>query len=120
MAQHKEIRVRSENISLGGILLSSAFLIPEGSAVEVLVGVEHMPDPGILLNARGKVLRVQPRIAGDFAVAVKLEGKFKLPVSDDGAQAENSKGKKPLPQARKSAALPLPYAPHVPAWHTET
>ena len=27
----KELHTRSENISLGGILLSSAFLIPEGS-----------------------------------------------------------------------------------------
>ncbi len=29
---HKEMHGRSENISLGGILLSSAFLIPVGSA----------------------------------------------------------------------------------------
>jgi hypothetical protein len=121
MAQQKEIHVRSENISLGGILLSSSFLIPEGSAVEVSVGVEHMPDPGILLNARGKVLRVQPRSAGDFAVAIKLEGKFKLPLTDDGASPQRSKEKgKTLPEVQRSAALPLPQANYVPAWHTET
>ena len=52
MAQRKDMRARSENISLGGILLSSSFQIPEGSNVEVSVGVDHMQDPGILLNAR--------------------------------------------------------------------
>jgi hypothetical protein len=55
MDRRKEINARSENISLGGILLSSAFLIPEGSAVEVSIGVAHLPDPGILLSAHGKV-----------------------------------------------------------------
>src|SRR5664279_1252293 len=60
MAERKEMRARSENISLGGILLSSSFLIPVGSAVEVSIGVEHLPDPGILLSAHGKVLRVKP------------------------------------------------------------
>lgn len=121
MAQHKEIQVRSENISLGGILLSSAFLIPEGSAVEVLVGVEHMPDPGILLNARGKVLRVQPRNTGDFAVAIKLDGKFKLPLTDDGASPHSSRGEsKPLVEVQPSTALPLLKANYLPTWYTET
>ena len=83
MAQRKDMRARSENISLGGILLSSSFQIPEGSNVEVSVGVDHMQDPGILLNARGRVLRVQPKETGDFAVAIKLEGAFKLPLSHD-------------------------------------
>jgi len=82
MAQHKELHTRSENISLGGILLSSAFLIPEGSAVEVSIGVEHLADPGILLNARGKVLRVQPKDTGDFSVAIRLDGAFSLPLTE--------------------------------------
>jgi hypothetical protein len=65
----KEMRACSENISLGGILLSSAFLIPEGSAVELAIGISHRP----LLSARGKVVRAQPRISGNFAVAIAFD-----------------------------------------------
>jgi hypothetical protein len=42
----KELHTRSENISLGGILLSSASLIPEGSTAEVAFGVASLPDTG--------------------------------------------------------------------------
>jgi hypothetical protein len=120
MAQRKEVHTRSENISLGGILLSSTFLIPEGSAVEVSVGVEHMPDPGILLNARGKVLRVQPKSTGDFAVAIKLEETFKLPLSDDSPKSPKER-KTPFSEPRKSSPMPtMPLGNHVPAWFTET
>ena len=72
------MHTRSENISLGGILLSSAFLIVEGSTVEVAVGVAHLPDPGMQLSARGKVVRVQPKATGDFAVAIAFERPFEL------------------------------------------
>jgi len=75
---HKELHTHSENISLGGILLSSTFLIPEGSNVEVAVGVPAPARPGMLLSARGKVLRVQPKASGGFGVAIKLERSFKL------------------------------------------
>jgi PilZ domain-containing protein len=116
IAQRKEMRARSENISLGGILLSSAFLIPEGSAVEVSVGVEHLPDPGILLNARGKVLRVQPKEAGDFAVAILLEEAFRLPPG-----GRSSDGTRPsVPKAKIWAPVTIRGMNLVPAWHTET
>jgi c-di-GMP-binding flagellar brake protein YcgR len=75
----KEIRTRSENVSLGGILLSSACMIPEGSTVGVNVGVA-LSHVGALLTARGKVVRVQPRPTGDFAVAVQLERPFEIPL----------------------------------------
>jgi hypothetical protein len=45
---HREFHAHSENISLGGILLSSAFLILEGSTVEVAVGVPAPARPGML------------------------------------------------------------------------
>jgi hypothetical protein len=64
-----EMRAHSENISLGGILLSSAFLIREGSTVELTIGVSHRP----LLSARGKVVRAQPTVSGNFAVAIAFE-----------------------------------------------
>ena len=118
MAQRKEMHTRSENISLGGILLSSAFLIPEGSAVEVSIGVEHLADPGILLNAHGKVLRVQPKDTGDFAVAIKLDGAFSLPLTErkPPAQAETpaftgSRNNRAILRSGTYAGL---------AWHTET
>ncbi len=78
----KEMHARSENISMGGILLSSAFAIPEGSAVEVSIGVEHLPDPGILLSAHGKVLRLHTKDTGEFELAIRLDSSFSLPRSE--------------------------------------
>jgi hypothetical protein len=115
----KEMRARSENISLGGILLSSDCLIPEGTTVEVAVGVEHTPDPGILLSARGQVLRAQPTGSGDFALAIRLERSFQLPLA------------RPMPPGailtkadtctRRDTNTPVFYrAPYVSGWHTET
>jgi len=80
---HKEMHTRSENISVGGLLLSSAFLIPEGSTVEVAVGVAAPARPGTLLSARGKVLRAQPKATGGFAVAIKLERSFRFELSQE-------------------------------------
>ena len=116
--QRKEMRARSENISLGGMLLSSAFLIPEGSAVEISVGVEHLADPGILLNARGKVLRVHPKDTGDFSVAIQLEGVFRLPFSES-LSSTSTDNTTPFPESRKSAAAAAG-GMLIPAWHTET
>lgn len=75
---NREIQTQSENISLGGILLSSDFLIPEGSAVELAVGVARMPDQGMLLRAKGKVRRLQPKASGNFAVAIECDRHFEL------------------------------------------
>jgi hypothetical protein len=110
--QRKEMCARSENISLGGILLSSTSLIPEGAAVEITVGVEHLADPGILLNARGKVLRVHSKATGDFSLAIQLEGAFTLPL----CESSSTEKKTPLPESRKGAAG----GTLLPAWHTET
>jgi hypothetical protein len=70
---HKKFHVRSESISLGGIRLSSASFIPEGSLVEVEVCIAHLPQPGTYLSARGKVIQVKSKTTGDFAVAVAFE-----------------------------------------------
>jgi len=119
MAQRKEMHTRSENISLGGILLSSAFLIPEGSAVEVSIGVEHLADPGILLNARGKVLRVQPKDTGDFSVAIKLDGAFSLPLTERKPPV-SSKADRPAFALRTKRAVINRGMHFGLAWHTET
>jgi hypothetical protein len=71
----KELHTRSENISLGGILLSSVSLIAEGSTVEVAFGVAS--NTGTPSSVRGKVLRVQPKATGDFAVAIAFEHPFR-------------------------------------------
>ena len=115
---HKEIRARSENVSLGGILLSSAFLIPEGSVVEVALGVTHLPEPGTLLSARGKVVRVQPRATGDFAVAVKLERAFEIPLDNlTTSPVATGKGSHLEKRHRIAANRDWHFAL---AWHTET
>ncbi|HET6176704.1 MAG TPA: PilZ domain-containing protein [Candidatus Sulfotelmatobacter sp.] len=110
----KEMHTRSVNISLGGILLSSDVLIPEGSTVEVAVGVKHMPDPGILLSARGKVLRAEPRETGDYAVAIKLDRCFELPVADEESHRRKQKVSRP------PRPVPRPALQFATAWHTET
>jgi len=81
----KELHTRAENISFGGILLSSASLIPEGSTVEVAFGVASLPSTGAESSLRGKVLRVQPKATGDFAVAIAFEHPFR-----DGLQGLDS------------------------------
>jgi hypothetical protein len=73
-----EIPARSENISLSGILLSSEFMIPEGSAVELAVGVAHLPDPGMLLSAKGRVIRLRLNTSGNFVIAIECETPFEL------------------------------------------
>lgn len=118
--QRIEMRARSENISLSGILLSSDFLIPEGSPVEVSVGVTHLPDPGILLKARGTVLRTQPKISGDFAVAIQLDRAFQLPRSAPSLNAAAKTKKQPSPILRKAKSF-VPWGQHFALiWDTET
>ena len=123
----QEMQGRSENISLGGILLSSNFLIPEGSMVDVAVGVQHTADPGILLSARGTVLRAQPKVTGDFTVAIQLERSFQLPrtgrepravVAADGPRS--TEPKKNRKENRKESRAVFYRAPYIAAWHTET
>jgi hypothetical protein len=122
MAQ-QEMRARSENISLGGILLSSDSLIPEGATVEVAVGVMHTPDPGILLSARGKVLRVQPKLAGDYAVAIRLERSFELPFAGSGSPGvtvANAAYSRDRERIREKSRGVFYRAPYLASWHTET
>ena len=124
----QEMHGRSENISLGGILLSSNFPIPEGSTVDVAVGVQHTADPGILLSARGTVLRAQPKVTGDFTVAIQLERSFQLPRTGREprgvAAAEASRPSEPEPEDlaknRKESRAVFYRAPYIAAWHTET
>jgi hypothetical protein len=101
---HKEMHARSENISLRGILLSSASLIPRGSTVEVTVGVATLPDHGVQLSARGKVLRVQPATLGNFLLAIAFERPFRLGRQPSDAFSGQEKNAPRLPQ-RKSGVV---------------
>jgi hypothetical protein len=114
----KEIPARSENISLRGILLSSGLLIPQGSTVEVAVGVANLPDHGVQLNARGRVLRVQPETSGNYAVAIGFEGPFELGLKapDSGA----NQGEPPRFSPVKKRVVTIPALSLASAWHTET
>lgn len=87
----RELRTQSENISVKGILLSCASLIPEGSIVDLAVSVGTSPNPSVFLFARGKVLRVQAKRSGDFAIAIECERPFGLTrysVNPDPAQIQ--------------------------------
>jgi hypothetical protein len=87
---HKKFHARSESISLGGILLSSALLVPEGSVVDVEVRVAHLPQPGTYLSARGKVVQVRPKATGDFAVAIAFERPIEFGLENLNSGAELS------------------------------
>ena len=73
-----EMSAQSENLSLRGILLSSNFLIPEGSTVGLEIGVARLPEHDLLLTASGKVLRLQPQTSGKFAIAVACDHCFRI------------------------------------------
>ena len=88
----RELHTRSENISLGGILLSSAFLIPEGSTVEVSFGIASLLDTRTQSSVRGKVLRVHPKATGGFAVAIAFENPASIVASRRFLQAINRRG----------------------------
>ena len=72
------IQARSENISMSGILLSSEASIPEGADVELMVGVARLPEHGMLMTAKGKVLRLRSKDSGNFALAIQCDGAFEL------------------------------------------
>jgi PilZ domain-containing protein len=118
---HKEMCGRSENISLGGILLSSAFLIPEGSAVEVEVevAVARVPYRGTQLSARGKVLRVRPKATGDFAVAIAFDTPFEFALQSFKPDSTRPAKIDRIPRPKNSLVgnSRLHFAA---AWHTET
>lgn len=115
----QEIRTRSENVSLGGILLSSAFMIPEGSAVGIDVGVVHPSQLGARLTARGKVVRVQTTPSGDFAVAVQLERPFKIPLQKLNKRPRSKEKGSPFLEGKLRSATTDTLHSAV-AWHTET
>jgi len=116
---NKRLQARSESISLGGILLSSASLISEGSKVEVAIGVAHLPQPGTQLTARGTVLSVQPRATGDFAVSIAFERPFEF-VSQSLGSGSNQQEKEPrLPQRTNKTVDNRSFYRGL-AWHTET
>jgi hypothetical protein len=118
---HKEMCGRSENISLGGILLSSAFLIPEGSKVEVEVEVAaaRVPDRGTQLSARGKVLRVRPKATGDFAVAIAFESPFEFALQGLKPDSVRPSKVNRIPR-QKSGFVGNNWLHFAAAWHTET
>jgi len=115
---HAEMRAQSENISAEGILLSSTFMIPEGSAVGVAVEIVRSR-PGTFFSGRGRVVRAQQKLNGDFAVAIKLDRAFEL-----GSQGRNpspdSEGKGPQSGQPKSGVITGGGLHHASAWHMET
>jgi PilZ domain-containing protein len=115
----KEIRTRSENVSLGGILLSCALMIPEGSTVCVDVEVAHPSHLGALLTARGKVVRVQTRPSGDFAVAVQLERPFEIPLQKLNHRSSSKGQGSPFLEGKLRNANTGGLHSGM-AWHTET
>ena len=115
----REIHTRSENISLVGILLTSAFLIPEGLAVDVAVGVAHLPKPGTQLSARGKVLRVQPKPAGNFSVAIAFDHPFEFSLHSL-TSGSNCHEEKPRIAEREDRAVTNRGLHADSAWHMET
>jgi PilZ domain len=116
---HQEMHALSENISLGGILLSSALLIPEGSTVELAVGVAAPERPNTVLSARGQVVRVQARAIRDFAVAIKLERSFEFAQQSLNSSSGSDEKGPPFPQEKKRTDN-KPGLQFAQVWQTET
>jgi hypothetical protein len=75
----------SRNISLGGLLLESACLIPYRTPVELVItlrgGTIFRP---VKLRGAGEIVRVEPNETGDkFAIAVECS----QPINSNGASA---------------------------------
>ncbi len=73
-----EISALSENISKGGILLSSDLRIGKGSPVELTVHFTRSIAMGAALKGRGKILRVEPTVSGGFAIAIGCIVPFRI------------------------------------------
>ena len=70
-----EFEAVSRNISIGGLLLESSLMIPQDTAVGFTVTVQR-GEPGrrIQFVGAGKVVRVDPKTAGDmFVIAVECQ-----------------------------------------------
>ena len=67
-----EVDAVTKNISLGGLLLESACLIPCGSRVEFAITLQWEPNSRpIKLKGAGEVVRVEPgATAEEFGIAV--------------------------------------------------
>jgi hypothetical protein len=67
-----EVDAVTKNISLGGLLLESACLIPCGSPVEFTITLQRGPMSRLIkLTGAGEVVRVEPaETAGGFGIAV--------------------------------------------------
>jgi hypothetical protein len=73
-----EMSARSQNISETGILLWSQLQIIEGSSVELAVHFTDALQMGVSLTARGKVLRVHPKMSGGFVMAIGCDSPFRI------------------------------------------
>ena len=70
-----ELRAVNNNVSLGGVLLETATLIPEHCQVSFTLTVQkdHIVGP-VQLTGEGEVVRVEPHTSGSgFAIAVKCQ-----------------------------------------------
>jgi hypothetical protein len=70
---HAQLTVESQNISMGGMLFSSRFRIPEGSPVELAIDLQGTPETAVLITAKGTVLRVATQPSGEYATAVAFD-----------------------------------------------
>jgi hypothetical protein len=69
-----EIMAVSENISSHGILLSAEAAIPEGTSIKLMVALRSpSTSRSTYLIAAGKVLRLEQRGSGSFAMAVSCD-----------------------------------------------
>lgn len=110
----KEMHTHSENISVRGIFLSIGFAIPKDSTIEVVVEVSNVLEPSIRLGAHGKVIRVQPKASGDFAVAIAFERPFRFCRQDLGS------GQRRADLSAQDRVVARREVYSASAWHTET
>lgn len=73
-----KLHTTSRNVSLGGLLLETSSVIAEYSRVSFTMMLQRtaLTRP-ILLEGKGKVVRVEPQLGGGFAVAIECSRPLK-------------------------------------------
>lgn len=71
----RSIHGRSDNVSLTGVLLSTDSEISEEARVDVMLAASqrNMPVQKLLLLSSGRVVRVETRLEGGKAIAIKCD-----------------------------------------------
>ena len=71
--QTSEVEAVTRDVCIGGLLLESPVRIPQQSRVNFVITLKMPTSRPVELVGEGRVIRVEPTVPGEFAVAVECE-----------------------------------------------